>query len=275
MKGGQSSPTWWICRGTAASEDFEQTMIAPFSLPKLPARFYFKFGAPIRTSPEDLKDRTRCDDMYAYARNELQSGIDWLLEQRERDPYKDLGKRLFYEATWGGKQAPTFALPPTPSPSWTPLPPRKSAAKSDSHPAPSEEHVIKDHVSAEAASAGESVSPAASSHEDGQHAPHTSWKLQQQQTDVGGEVAVESTSKGGSPPREAMNDSSSKQDSAPSSVTGSETIHNAVQQNGKGSDHDEPAGSSSSSSQHASGNGLQRQVAQPAAGLSPDHVSTE
>ena len=249
-------------------------MIAPFSLPKLPARFYFKFGAPIRTSPEDLKDRTRCDDMYAYARNELQSGIDWLLEQRERDPYKDLGKRLFYEATWGGKQAPTFALPPTPSLSWTPLPPHKSAAKSDSHPAPSEEHVIKDHVSAEAAPAGES-SPAASSHEDGQHAPHTSWKLQQQQTDVGGEVAVESTFKGGSSPREAMNDSSSKQDFAPSSVTGSETIRNAVQQNGKGSDHDEPAGSSSSSSQHASGNGLQRQVAQPAAGLSPDHVSTE
>ena len=113
-------------------------MIAPFSLPKLPARFYFRFGTPIRTSPEDLKDRTRCDDIYARARDDLQGGIDWLLEQRQNDPYKNLGPRLFYEATWGGKQAPTFLLPSTPIPGWTPLPPRKTTTaegRADTHSA--------------------------------------------------------------------------------------------------------------------------------------------
>ena len=41
----------------------------------------------------------------------MESGIQFLLEGRERDPYKDLVPRLLYEASWGGKQqAPTFTV---------------------------------------------------------------------------------------------------------------------------------------------------------------------
>ena len=40
----------------------------------------------------------------------MESGIQFLLEGRERDPYKDLIPRLVYERSWGGKQAPTFPL---------------------------------------------------------------------------------------------------------------------------------------------------------------------
>ena len=43
-------------------------------------------------------------------RKEVESGIQFLLEGRERDPYKDLIPRLVYERSWGGKQAPTFPL---------------------------------------------------------------------------------------------------------------------------------------------------------------------
>ena len=38
----------------------------------------------------------------------VENGIAYLLRERERDPYKEFLPRLLYEATWGGKQAPTF-----------------------------------------------------------------------------------------------------------------------------------------------------------------------
>jgi hypothetical protein len=43
-------------------------------------------------------------------RSEVESGIEFLLEGRKRDPYKDLLPRLAYEYSWGGKQAPTFKI---------------------------------------------------------------------------------------------------------------------------------------------------------------------
>ena len=44
-------------------------------------------------------------------RSEVEAGIQFLLEGRERDPYKDVLPRLAYEYSWGGKQAPTFKVP--------------------------------------------------------------------------------------------------------------------------------------------------------------------
>lgn len=43
-------------------------------------------------------------------KGEVEDGISWLLRNRERDPYKDALPRLLYEASWGGKQAPTFKI---------------------------------------------------------------------------------------------------------------------------------------------------------------------
>ncbi len=47
---------------------------------------------------------------YADVKAEVQKSIDYLLEGRERDPFRALPPRLLYEAVNDGKQAPTFTL---------------------------------------------------------------------------------------------------------------------------------------------------------------------
>ena len=47
--------------------------------------------------------------LYSHVKGEVEEGLRYLVEKREEDPYKDLGTRLLYEASWGGKQAPTFS----------------------------------------------------------------------------------------------------------------------------------------------------------------------
>ena len=40
----------------------------------------------------------------------VESGIEYLLQKREADPYRDPLPRWLYEAASGGKPAPTFRL---------------------------------------------------------------------------------------------------------------------------------------------------------------------
>ena len=40
----------------------------------------------------------------------VESGIEYLLQKREADPYREPLPRWLYEAASGGKQAPTFQL---------------------------------------------------------------------------------------------------------------------------------------------------------------------
>lgn len=54
-------------KGVSASRE-EESFVAPLAAPKLPpGRMYFVFQAPIQTSPDDLADRQRCDDLYRRA----------------------------------------------------------------------------------------------------------------------------------------------------------------------------------------------------------------
>lgn len=41
----------------------------------------------------------------------MEGGIQYLLQKREADPYKDPLPRWLYEVASGGKPAPTFRLP--------------------------------------------------------------------------------------------------------------------------------------------------------------------
>jgi hypothetical protein len=43
-------------------------------------------------------------------KGEVEAGIQYLLRQRESDPYREFLPRLLYEASWGGKTAPTFPI---------------------------------------------------------------------------------------------------------------------------------------------------------------------
>jgi pimeloyl-ACP methyl ester carboxylesterase len=82
-------------------------LIAPNGPPR---RLYFKFGAPIETSPEMANDREACDALYTRTKSEVEEGLQWLLDNRGRDPYGDFLPRVLWEAApWNnGKQAPTF-----------------------------------------------------------------------------------------------------------------------------------------------------------------------
>lgn len=51
-----------------------------------------------------------CSLLNSQVKNEVEAGIDFLQQGRERDPYKDFLPRFTYEASWGGKQAPTFKV---------------------------------------------------------------------------------------------------------------------------------------------------------------------
>lgn len=41
-------------------------------------------------------------------RGGVEGGISYLLRKRGQDPYADLLRRLAYEASWAGRQAPSF-----------------------------------------------------------------------------------------------------------------------------------------------------------------------
>jgi len=87
----------------------DDRFVAPLVRPKLPSRMYFKFGKPISTEALNPKDADGCQDFYIKTKNEVQNCIDYLLDAREMDPYKDAPKRLLYERLMG-KQAPSFPI---------------------------------------------------------------------------------------------------------------------------------------------------------------------
>lgn len=55
------------------------------------------FGRPIDTTAVDKSDREACQKVYDRAKLSVESGIDYLLEAREQDPYGYGAKRLMYE----------------------------------------------------------------------------------------------------------------------------------------------------------------------------------
>ncbi|KAI3428285.1 hypothetical protein D9Q98_006664 [Chlorella vulgaris] len=98
-------------QGVSAAAAEAESFVAPLAVPKLPPnRLYFLFQQPIQTSPEDVKDRERCDELYRQTKQSVQEGLSWLQQQRQRDPYKDFLPRQLYEAAYRGRQAPTFPL---------------------------------------------------------------------------------------------------------------------------------------------------------------------
>ncbi|GIL71022.1 hypothetical protein Vretimale_4099 [Volvox reticuliferus] len=98
-------------RGVTVSEDVDESFVFPLVAPKSPARFYYLFGAPIRTDPRFAEDRDAVSQLYGQVQSEVERCLEYLIRKRDQDPYKDLLPRLLYEASWGGRrQAPTFTL---------------------------------------------------------------------------------------------------------------------------------------------------------------------
>lgn len=74
-------------------------------------RFYFLFGKPIKTTKDMAKDRERVAEVYADTKRALEDSITYLLEHRERDPFRNPLRRLLWERR-ERRQAPTFTPPP-------------------------------------------------------------------------------------------------------------------------------------------------------------------
>ena len=88
-----------------------ERFVTPISVPKVPGRYYFLFGAPISTAEVNPSDRDACAALYTSVQTELEGCIDFLLEKRQEDPYEPALPRAAVEASWGfEQQAPTFRL---------------------------------------------------------------------------------------------------------------------------------------------------------------------
>jgi hypothetical protein len=95
----------------ASSSGSKDEFVSPIAIPKLPPnRLYYMFQQPLSLNKDIVDDRDQCDAMYADIRASVESGIQYLLEQRENDPYGDFRKRLLYEFNSKQSQAPSFDL---------------------------------------------------------------------------------------------------------------------------------------------------------------------
>ena len=83
----------------------------PLYLPSGLNRYYFLYGKPIPTRPEMAKDKDAAARVYKQARRAVEDCVTYLLEQRERDPYREPVRRLLHERATGAP-APTFIPPP-------------------------------------------------------------------------------------------------------------------------------------------------------------------
>ena len=88
-----------------------ERFVTPISVPKVPGRYYFLFGAPIETSAVSASDKEACEALYASVKAELEASLSYLLEKRDEDPWEAALPRAAVEATWSwDRQAPTFKL---------------------------------------------------------------------------------------------------------------------------------------------------------------------
>ncbi|KAH1098988.1 hypothetical protein J1N35_015909 [Gossypium stocksii] len=88
-----------------------QQLFIPGMLPKIPGRFYYLFGKPIKLKGrEDLtKNREDANDLYLQVKSEVEQCIDYLLKKREEDPYRSIIDRTIYGALYSSvDQVPAF-----------------------------------------------------------------------------------------------------------------------------------------------------------------------
>ncbi|XP_057780774.1 phytyl ester synthase 2, chloroplastic-like [Salvia miltiorrhiza] len=100
-------------RSNTEGEIGKQYMYYPVALPKLPGRFYFFFGEPILTEgrKDVLVNKDKARELYLEVKSEVEKCIEYLMERRENDPYRNLLVRVAYQSYHGfDSQIPTFEI---------------------------------------------------------------------------------------------------------------------------------------------------------------------
>uniref|UniRef100_A0ACD5UPC0 Uncharacterized protein n=1 Tax=Avena sativa TaxID=4498 RepID=A0ACD5UPC0_AVESA len=98
-------------RDSVKGEEGNQDMYIPAIVPKVPGRFYYLFGKPIKMKGINnvLKDRKSANEVYLHIKSEVENAMSYLKRKREEDPYRSITQRAVYQATWGvSAQVPTF-----------------------------------------------------------------------------------------------------------------------------------------------------------------------
>ncbi|KAI3707659.1 hypothetical protein L6452_26286 [Arctium lappa] len=89
-----------------------QQLHIPIVMPKIPGRFYYLFGKPIRTKGLEkvLNDKENSQELYMRIKWEVEKNIVYLMKKREEDPYRWFMKRVAFQAKTGTPwdQVPTF-----------------------------------------------------------------------------------------------------------------------------------------------------------------------
>ncbi|KAL5701401.1 hypothetical protein ACHQM5_026743 [Ranunculus cassubicifolius] len=101
-------------RGDATGEVANQDIHIPGVIPKIPGRFYYLFGKPIKTKgrKELLKNKESANALYSQIKAEVENSMSYLKEKREKDPYRGILQRTIYKASQSSvdNEVPTFEL---------------------------------------------------------------------------------------------------------------------------------------------------------------------
>ncbi|GLT95241.1 hypothetical protein SLE2022_129340 [Rubroshorea leprosula] len=87
-------------RDESLGEVANQQLFTPGMLPKIPGRFYYLFGKPIKLKGKEdlLKDKETANQLYLHVQSEIGANISYLLKKREEDPYRNIVDRIMYRA---------------------------------------------------------------------------------------------------------------------------------------------------------------------------------
>ncbi|KAF5797070.1 hypothetical protein HanRHA438_Chr08g0371381 [Helianthus annuus] len=69
-------------------------------MPKIPGRFYYLFGKPIKTKGLEkiLNDKDMSQALYAQVKRVVETNIAYLIKRRDEDPYRSFVKRVVFQA---------------------------------------------------------------------------------------------------------------------------------------------------------------------------------
>ncbi|XP_050274753.1 phytyl ester synthase 1, chloroplastic-like isoform X1 [Quercus robur] len=96
-------------RDEASGEVASQKFFIPLLMPKIPGRFYYLFGKPIKTKGREdiLKDKQVANQLYLQVKSEVERQMSFLIKKRQEDPYRSIVDRTLYKAIY----APSHEVP--------------------------------------------------------------------------------------------------------------------------------------------------------------------
>ncbi|XP_030958006.1 acyltransferase-like protein At1g54570, chloroplastic isoform X2 [Quercus lobata] len=97
-------------RDETKGEVANPNLFFPLMVPKIPGRFYYLFGKPIKTKGREdiLKDKQVANQLYLQIKAEVERNMAFLIEKREEDPYRSIVDRTLYKAMHGPIEVPAF-----------------------------------------------------------------------------------------------------------------------------------------------------------------------